>query len=134
MIMPTAGNVPAAKIANCHTHPVAFAAEVFTVHDLLTGRRSRHAAAILGPPVVLHELVAVAVDPGLAVVADTPESAKKAPQIPSTKATTAIPHNNFCQPLTRGMLSVGKAVRTTLDPAELRQALDVGTSAKRSPR
>jgi hypothetical protein len=63
--------------------PEEYAAEVFTVHDLLTGRRSRHAAAILGPPVVLHELVAVAVDPGLAVVPDTPESAKKSPQIQS---------------------------------------------------
>src|SRR5882757_6139482 len=126
--MPTAGNVPTAKIANCHTHPVAFAAEVCTVHDLLAGRRSRHAAAILGPPVVLHELVAVAVDPGLAVVADTPESAKKSSADPEHESASSDPHNNFCQLLTV------KCLRTTLDPAALRQALDAGTSATHSPR
>lgn len=45
--------------------------------DLFTAGRSAYAATGLGPPVVVHELIAVAVDPGVAVLAETPESAGK---------------------------------------------------------
>ena len=88
--------------------PCRFAAEIFTVHDLITGRRSRHAAAILGPPVVLHELVAVAVDPGLAVVSDTPESAKNSSAESEHESENYDPPQQLLPVAHRGMLSVSR--------------------------
>jgi hypothetical protein len=107
--MPTAGNVPTAKIANCHTHPVALLprSAVCTISSpvgvLATQQRS-----------LAHQSFCTSWLPWLSTQDWqswlTPQNPrKKAPQIPSRKATTAIPHNNFCQPLTVGYHSVGRS-------------------------
>jgi hypothetical protein len=62
-----AGNVPTAKMANCHARPVA----------------------------LLPRLVAVATHPGVTILAGAPEPAKEATQTPIKKATSAIPHSNL---------------------------------------
>ena len=62
MVIAAAATVPKAKMANCHP-PGRFAADGFAMEDLATVGCCSHAAAVLGPPVVVHELIAVATHP-----------------------------------------------------------------------
>jgi hypothetical protein len=97
MVIAAAGTVPKAKMAICHP-PGRFAADGFAIEDLATVGCCSHAAAVLGPPVVVHELIAVTTHPRLTIVGSPPQNPRmNAPQMPSKKATRAIPHSNFCQ-------------------------------------
>jgi hypothetical protein len=62
-------------MANGHAHPVALLRMSSLRKSSSPPGVFCDTTARLGPPVVLHELIAVATHPGLAIVADTPESA-----------------------------------------------------------
>jgi hypothetical protein len=76
MVIAAAGTVPKAKMANCPP-PGRFAADGCAMEDLATVGCCSHAAAVLGPPVVVHELIAVTTHPRLTIVAHPPEPANE---------------------------------------------------------
>jgi hypothetical protein len=103
-----------------------FAAEIFAVPQLDATRRPCYTSAVLGPPVVLHELIAVAIHPRVTILTDAPESADER----SADARYESDERNPPQHRTPSACHV----KTPLDPAVSPAVSGGDTGAKRSPR